>query len=304
MTVLSLFKKEAVIGTQTIVGETFYEIGLPVNKSHIISPYPKVDVGVEENNGVFTQTLYAGNTPQDGATLLFCPVNALFWYWMLGKATDHTTYIDVTAMEKTMSPCRKKRNTFYWENLTGNKYYAKGNAAASMQVVWKIKQPLYVQMQFKGMTHGWSAAPTNGGFPGSISSTFNICENVSWDGTSYGCELLEFQLTQNLVGHIAPTGFYSQVDEQGAIAVGFNLILHGDCAILMADLYEQLPKTLIVKMTKPDDTTKYWQLTATARLLKCENLNDIGLPDYWGVAGLCQAPTVKVVDGLTITEYS
>ncbi len=288
------------------MGDTFYEIGLPVNKAYIVSPYAKVDVGVEENNGVYTQSLYAGNTPQDGATLLFCPVNGLFWYWMLGKATDQTTYIDVTAMEKTMSPCRKKRNTFYRENLAANKYYAKGNVAAAMQVVWKIKQPLYVQMQFKGLTHGVhaGAAPTNGGFPGSISSTFNICDTFSWNGTAYTVELLEFQLAQNLQGHIASTGFYTQVDEQGAISIGFNVVVHSDCSAIQTDLYAGTSRTLIVKMTKPDDTTKYWQLTATARLLKCENLNDIGFPDYWGVAGLCQAPTVKIVDGLTITEYS
>jgi hypothetical protein len=281
---------------------TMYEFGLLAqDRRRMLQMTTEEAVNEIENLANRYNTGSGGNFTNDNMGASFIPVNGLPWYWMLGDSSPDGAVHTVT----NKSGGYKPSIAAYLEGK--EKYEAFGNVAMKFDVGMAIGLPVSANMSFMGMTHGRSTATVSSAtYPSSIESPFTIFDSFTWDGDAFDLKSFSCSYTQKLNPLIGSSGFYQSITDTAPIIHVFTAAFKADedCENIIADKRSKTAKTLVAKVLKSDDPTKYWEHSVS---MICKDLQLVRIQDdielNVGIFVAVGACTENFVDGVADEFY-
>lgn len=263
-----------------------------------------------EQLGQAYPSLTAGNFPLDSLPGSFVPTNGLLLYWMLGDSSS-------AAGVHTITPLNSGTKPEIWILTNSNDdliYQAHNCILRTLTLRFRLGEPMYAQCDWMGKEHENSNGdPATITHPSSVDYPFDNFDTCTWDGSGSADNLLVEEIvlkfTQKLVGYMGSNGYYAYIAQNNPIISGVTINFKRDfdvngSATVWADLWTGTTGTLVFKIKKASDATKYIKFTFTNML--CADVNvqrtDGEPPSYFGsFAGANMS--FEVVDGVADSFY-
>jgi hypothetical protein len=259
MTIMNCWKEEATRGTNTL--DTMYNFGgIPADSSYPLGLSHEIEINSEEIQGQSYPTLSIGNRFNGKTTATFIPHNAKCLHWMLGKATDQTTYVRLS----NYSAGTPKPAISVFQSTTYDKFEAKGLVAQQLDLHQKMGGALDAVESFIGMAHGVSAATPSTSDLASETDPFDTCSILKWGSTNLTMEEIGLSFAHKITPLPKSDGSYgSLIDTNSMIAAAVTVKLHGDLHTLYTDQEAGTARTFEYKVIKSLDNTQYIDLTSS-----------------------------------------
>ena len=292
MTIINAWKAESTRGTTTF--DTLYNFGgilpdnaLPLDFSH------DVEINSEEIQGQSYPSLTLGNRYNDKTTARFVPYHAKCLHWMLGAASDETTYVALD----NYAAGTPKPSIGAFQQTTHEKFQGKGLVAQQLDLHHKTGMPLTAIESFMGMTHGVSTASPSTSDAGSEIRPFDVCSTLQWGNTDLFMDEIGFSFAHKIQGLPNGTGAYgSLIDTNSAIACVATVMCHGDISALYTDKDAGTARLLRYKVIKSQDSLQYIDIMSTAFIKAITPRYFFNVPDTAAVILQCGAVHCHVHD--------
>ncbi|WP_371805471.1 hypothetical protein [Candidatus Lokiarchaeum ossiferum] len=285
--------------TDTPTMTALYNFGLNL-------PDRNANINLQLQNNINSTNLYgqyypdlsAGSQQNDQFSVKFQPVNALPFYWMLGKVSGTTTKTIIN-----MDGLARKPRIATFSQVDSKKWHNYANVFGSLSLEFN-ESFLQCSLIGKGLSHGSNSLSPTFSYPSSVSSTYNNITVCTWSSTSLSPYRLKMDLQQNLQGFIGSDGFYQEISEFAPIIGTYNMqFLSDDGEALVSDFENQEKRSFVWKIVKPTDPTKYLQFTADCMIKSLLPARIHGQETVWSAVMLMEDISVESVDGLLDSFY-
>lgn len=263
-----------------------------------------IQINKIETMGTRTAAFSKGPAFHDSLSTSYIAVNGLPLYWMIGNSvnaggdTTHTlTPLPITA---------KPSISLFREGIAATeKRKAAGNVATALDLRYTIGSQLDINETFVSMTDAVSAdTPAGSTFPSSVTSAFDVLSTFTINAVPYSLSEIGISLAQVLKPYGNNGGHYRGITDTRSIYCSMVANLQGDMTALRTLRDNGTPHTVIWKIVKSVDPTKYIQLTTTMSIFDIADQFNIGDPtDYGVVSAIGSNPSAVVLDGVADTFY-
>jgi hypothetical protein len=265
-----------------------------------------LDFNVQEDKvyGQYYPTLTSGSTYGDKLSAHFVPVNALPFYWMLGKATDADGVKTITNMDGTAL----KPRLDLWQQTDTHKYHHYGSIISNLKMEWD-GYGLDMTLGGKCTEHGIDTNTPTKAFPddgaNEIYSLYNHISSMTWNSTALSPLKLELNLQHEVKGYPDTDGqFYSALGEFSPISGTYHLqFTSTDVADIITDAVAQTTRSFVWKIDKAENT-HYMQFTSNAKIVSMIATRDLnrGL-QIWDVLMKIEGMSIESLDELANSFY-
>lgn len=284
---------------------TVYYFGLnPLDQKAVISGDIDLNVHEDQVYGQYYPTLTSGSKFGDKLSAHFVPVNALPFYWMLGKVSDADGVKTITNMDGSAL----KPRLDFWQQTDTLKYHHYSTVISHLKMEWD-KYGLDISLNGKCGEHGVDTNTPTKTFPddgaAEITSVFNHINSMLWNVTSLTPLKFQLDLNQEVKGYPDTDGeFYSALGEFSPISGIYHLqFTSTQVADLITDALAQTSRTFAWQIDKAGND-HYMAFSSTAKIVSLVPTRDFnrGL-QIWDVMLKIGAITITAVDDLANSFY-
>jgi hypothetical protein len=295
----NLWIKETTRGTG--VYANMYKLGVEPESNEFPITFPgNQEIHQSMPMGTRTATFTKGSKFNDQTNLSFIPVNSAEFFFMLGTDSYSEGVHTITAHATTAKP---SRTLFRQGQATTEKKAAVGCISTQLQGLYKLGNALSIQSSVKGMSNAVSTeTPTihSDVFPSAETGVFDVMTTFTANSVAYTIEELSFTIAHNIRGYGNNGGNYRGFIDTEPIILTLIANLKGDITALRTLQDAGTGHTVVFKLSKAIDATKYLQLSTTMSIYDMSDkymLNDA--TDRAVVSWIGSGCTVTSKDGHT-----